>query len=184
MRGSGPRGDRPVRPHDGQLRGLERLTAEQVAAEVADVRGAVGGDDHVVGVAGRDGREVGMGDDASVVLAAQHGPVMHRHHEQAAVRQPAQAARPIVDLEFDPGLPVGADGHHVLEHEVGEPQPVVVPARSLAETEPIEDEFQASGMRRGGHGGTLARPPPRRARESRPQEAFRTGSARSRSPAP
>ncbi len=100
-----------------------------------------------------------MGDDASVALAAQHRPAVHGHHEQAPVRQPAQAARPIVDLEFDPGLPVGADRHHVLEHEVGEPQPVVVPAWSLSETEPIQDEFQASVMRRGDHGGTLARPP-------------------------
>ncbi len=53
--GSRAGGDGPVRAHDGQLRGLERLAAEQIAAEVADVCGAVGGDDHVVGVACRDG---------------------------------------------------------------------------------------------------------------------------------
>ena len=51
IRGAGGGGP-PVRAHDGQVRGRQWFTAEQVAPEVADVGRPVGGDHHVVRLTG------------------------------------------------------------------------------------------------------------------------------------
>ena len=63
----------------------------ELEPEVADVGGAVGGDDHVVAPAGGHRRQVGVGHDACRRLDAQHAPRLHRHHQQAPVGQPARA---------------------------------------------------------------------------------------------
>ena len=133
--------------HPRERRGARRFADVEVEAEVPHVRGAVGRDHHVVAVAGGDRRQVGMDGDPTVVLHAQDPPRLHRHHEQTAVGQPAETARGLVELELHPTRPSVVDARHRVPEEVGEPEPTVVPARTFAEADAVEEDREA------GHGG-------------------------------
>jgi len=104
---------------------------------VTDVRGPVGGDDHVVAVR----REVA---DAAVelelaVLEPVDALVAHRDHEHATVGEPAQPRRLPGHRADALASAVAAHREHATLEEVGVPQAAVVPARPLAEVEPVDE---------------------------------------------
>jgi hypothetical protein len=125
---------------------LDRVAGHQVEAEVADVRAALGVDRHVVEVAGGVPAQIGVGDQGAVGLAAQDPAVAHRDDEQPAVGQPAEPGRLLLHgrLEAQIGA-VRAGRHDPGRIEVGEPEPLLVPAGRLGEGEAVE------------HGGDLVR---------------------------
>ena len=85
-----PAARRPGRaPTDAVVRDL----LVQVEPEVADVGPAAGVDQHVVGVERGDVEQVRVQREHPVRLQPAHGAVLHRHHEQPAVGQPAEARR-------------------------------------------------------------------------------------------
>jgi hypothetical protein len=91
--------------------------------------------------------------DEAVGIEAHDLPVAHGHHEHASVRQPAEPRRGVRHLDDRLDLTTEVDGLHRVVEEVREVQPPVVPARSLAEVQAIE---QQRGLARshGRHPGT------------------------------
>jgi len=145
-------GDGAVGVHPAQRRRFQWRAAHQIEPEVADVRAARAVEHHVVRVPGRVAAQIGVHDQRSVGLAAQDLAIPHRHHQQASVRQPPEAGRLLRHVGL--GAQVGAvlaSREDLAAVEVGEPDPVLPPARRLEELEPA------------GHRGRLyighARPP-------------------------
>lgn len=99
---------RPIRANEGQLRLAHRLAREEVTTEVADICVAVGGDDHVVAIAGRDLRQVGVHRELAVRLSPQEHSAPHRHDQETTVGQPPEPARPVVELDLDADVAVQA----------------------------------------------------------------------------
>ena len=85
-----------------------------------------------------------MHGEAPVVFPAHDLPGVHRHDEQAAVGQPAQSRRAVVELDDRLGATVGVDRAHGVAGHVGDPQPPVTPAGSLEEAEPARHRFPSS----------------------------------------
>ena len=85
-----------------RLAGAGRPAAHQVKAEVAHERPALPVDDHVVEVTGGQLGQLRMRADAAVGAASQNPAVLHRHHKQVAVRQPAEPRGLGFDLELEP----------------------------------------------------------------------------------
>jgi hypothetical protein len=101
-----------------------------------------------LGVAnGRDTGEVGMLPHRAVGLLTEHPARLHGDDEEAPVRQPAQATRPVVDLELDGSRALGVERRDRMLEEVGEPQAAVVPARAFTEVDTV-DEHGESGHER------------------------------------
>jgi len=124
-----------------ESRGAGCLAAVPVEAEVADVGAAAGVHHHVVAGAGGDRREIGV-KPGLAALRAQEAAIEHGDYEQGPVGQPAEAGRPLRDLQD--GLDAALRGHRedALGVEVGEPQAAVVPARPFGEGQPVEERRQ------------------------------------------
>ena len=76
----------------------------------------------------------------SVGLAAQQSRVVLGDDQQPPVGQPAEPGRLAGYLRLDAQVAsVVRDGEHLLEVEVGEEQPVVVPSRALREVQVLDD---------------------------------------------
>jgi hypothetical protein len=130
---------RSVGIHPHQRGGLRGAATHEVKAEVADVGTALGIDHHVVGVAARHGGQVGVGDEPAIGFLAQYLSLAHGHHQQAPVGQPAHARRlsgHVGDL-LHTALQVHAQD--LVRVEVRQPQPVVVPAGTLQEGVPRDE---------------------------------------------
>ena len=105
----------------------------QIEAEVAHIGPAGRIDDHVVAMKGGEGRQVRVLEQTAVRLPAQQAPVLHGHHEQAAVRQPAEPRGFVLDVHDALELAVRRQGADPAVVHVREPEAPVVPARALAE---------------------------------------------------
>ena len=125
------------------------LAAVHVEAEVADVRAAVRVDHHVVALAGRERREVGVLDELRRLRAAAPGGRASTRRacgRRAASRGPTVAAAP--RRSSRPCRRIHRDDAAVVL--VAEEQPAVVPARPFGKREAVEqDRGSAVGHGRG-----------------------------------
>ena len=76
----------------------------------------------------------------AVRLHPDDAPRLHGDHEQPTVREPAQPTREVVELDLDDPLAIVADAGDGVLVEVGEPQPIVVPARPFAEVDAADED--------------------------------------------
>src|SRR5215472_11488107 len=83
-----------------------------------------------------------MARQRTVVLLAQQAPLPRRHDEQAPIGQPVDAARKSWRLEFDLVVPLQVNSDDLRRAPVGEPQTVLVPARLLAEPDPVHEDLR------------------------------------------
>jgi hypothetical protein len=65
--------------------GAGRNAGHQIEPEVADIRRAIVGNDHVIEVTGSDLIEIGVRDEVAGVLLAQQLVIAHRYHHHPAV---------------------------------------------------------------------------------------------------
>ena len=136
----GDRRGRAVQVDPRQGGGGQVGTVHQVEPEVAEPGAPLGVDHHVVGVAGHVVREVGVRDQRAVVLAPQELRIVLGDDQQASVGEPAEPRGLARDLRLDAQVAaVERDGVDLLEVEVGEEQPVVVPPRALREVQVLDD---------------------------------------------
>ena len=116
------------------------LAGVHVEAEVADVRAArCASTTMSLHAPGRERGEIGVDDERAVGLEPQHLAVEHRDDEHAAVGQPAEPRRLLRHLDDRLRVAVGGHRDDALVVLVGEPEPVVVPARTLGEREVVEE---------------------------------------------
>ena len=133
---------RPVRIDPDQVRGHRVRARHEVEAELARVGDARGRHDHVVQMPAAVLADVGVQRHVPLGRPPQHPVVLHRHHEQRAVRQPAHARRLALDLHHLLFAPVGGDRDHPVAVEVRQPPAPVVPARPLEERSTLQQRRQ------------------------------------------
>ena len=141
--------DRAVGLHAARAPPAAKWEFPEGEAEVAHVRGAIGGDDHVVAPTVGDRRQVGVLHDRTVGSSAEHRVTPHRHHQQATVGQPTEAARKVVELDSTVRTPSVTDARDGVLMEIREPEPAVVPAWSLPESDTAHEH------RKPGHPASL-----------------------------
>src|SRR5581483_10980179 len=100
--------------------------------------------------------EVPVGRERSVGLDPDDGAGLAGHDQQAPVRQPAEPGGLAGHLDLDPGVARLVGRAHGAGVEVHVPEAAVVPARALAEEEPVEEGAALEGALLGdglvGHG--------------------------------
>ena len=122
----------------------------EVEAEVADVGSSLGADDEVVGPVATVLRNVGVARHRPIDRSTQHLVVRHRDDQERVVGEPAETRGLTghLDEELLVGA-VGLDREDAVTIEVREEQPSLVPARGLAEGQPLLDD---GGSVLDGHG--------------------------------
>src|SRR5256714_4435458 len=122
-------GDGPVGIDAQQAGRLEVGTAHEVEAELADEDPAPGVDHHVVQKPAEVARQVGVTGQGAVGFAAQQAAVAHGDDQQAAVREPAEPRGLLGNLGLGPQVAAVLGRRvHAVGIEVGEPDPLVMPA--------------------------------------------------------
>ena len=127
-----------------------RAATPHVPAESADIRSAVGRDDHVVQREARQLAQVGVHRGVAPVEHVDD-PSQHADHQHAAVGQPSEAGRVLVIGELVDHTPrtVGADLEHLVTPDVHHPQGVIAPTRALRHVDAVEDEADVHDERPG-----------------------------------
>ena len=137
----GCRMDGAVRVDAGQHGGARLLAGMAIEAEIADIGAALRVDHHVVAEPCREGAEFRL--DRELAVGKAHQPsVGHAHDQHRAVGPPAQPGRPARHLDDRLGLAGFVDGADLVDVEVREIEPVVPPARALAEGKAVEQRFE------------------------------------------
>jgi hypothetical protein len=81
--------------------------------------------------------------DLILAVKAQYTPIGHRYNQHAVVRHPAETGRLLIDADDKFGATVGADGLHLIQIHIGEPQAIGVPAGAFRKREIVEQGFQS-----------------------------------------
>ena len=89
--------------------------------------------------------EVGEHGDDAVGPDAEHLGSVEGADEEGAVGHPAEA-RGVLGPDCDLEVAVLVDGHDRARGAVGEPQAILVPARSLAVGEPVDEQLGSQGL--------------------------------------
>ena len=93
-------------------------------------------DNHVVAMKRRMLAQIRHRYQATRILA-QQAPIGHRHHQQSAIRQPAEPGWLSRHIEHRDCLAICTDITHFMGVEIREPKPVIVPPRCFREGKTI-----------------------------------------------
>jgi hypothetical protein len=123
-----------------------------IPAEMSDVRGTVGGDDHVVARPVGERCEIGMDGEITGGLEAHQRSLAHGDNQQPAIGEPPEARR-LLDAHDRGALTAGGHARDAVIPDIGEPEGAVTPAWAFGKDQSVEEGFDLHGRETSGPSG-------------------------------